>query len=330
MNELNFNNIEIHSVIGTGADYEVRLAGLTGQDPNLVMKRPNPHSILKNLHLSTEQRTNRMIKFHNDIGNEINGITQIIGHFINTSENTCLYTDDLEFDYTVVCQKRAPGIPLNADVRARILKVPTGLGQSLFSLFPIGLKDRFVIPLKLMEIQTQLYSKGYLLFDLNPQNVFYSPKTNEVNVIDTADLHSLAGNNDIKTANKSPEDYFVELIRYFIASEAIPRTESDYFTPRGDRPYINIDSELSSLKQQFSLLETPDSFRMLSILEKISAKAYHTVSVFHEDISVYFSEAEHKFEQAARDSEIQASWYAAKEHLRHTHWSKYDFNFDHN
>ena len=48
MNELDLNNLEIHNVIGTGADYEVRLAGPIGDTPNMVMKRPNPHSILKN------------------------------------------------------------------------------------------------------------------------------------------------------------------------------------------------------------------------------------------------------------------------------------------
>ena len=64
MNELDLNNLEIHNVIGTGADYEVRLAGPIGDTPNMVMKRPNPHSILKNLHASTETRTHKMIQFH--------------------------------------------------------------------------------------------------------------------------------------------------------------------------------------------------------------------------------------------------------------------------
>ena len=48
-----------------------------------------------------------------------------------------------------------------------------------------------------MDIQNDLYKHGYLLFDINPQNVFYSPDTGNLNMIDTADLHKLDAENDL-------------------------------------------------------------------------------------------------------------------------------------
>tara|TARA_B100000029_G_scaffold515881_1_gene625212 strand:- start:4794 stop:5816 length:1023 start_codon:yes stop_codon:yes gene_type:complete len=326
MRSLEPNNIELHSVIGTGADYEVRLAGHPGEDPSIVVKRPNPHAILKNLHASTESRTSKMVTFHETLGNQVDGLTQIIGHFQNTPDNPVLYSDELGFAYTVVCQSRAPGIPLNADVRARILKVPTGLGQTLFSLFPLGIEDKFSIPKKLMEIQTQLYNNGYLLFDLNPQNVFYSPNSDSINVIDTADLHDLNADNDIKTSNKSLEDYFVELIRYFVASENIPQHESGYFTPRGDRPYISIDSELDILKREFEDLNTHDSALMITILNRISSKTYPDISAFNNDMLVYFAETEKRLEIASSNPELLKAWNEARSSFTHDHWSRYDFD----
>ena len=326
MNELDLNNLEIHNVIGTGADYEVRLAGPIGDTPNMVMKRPNPHSILKNLHASTETRTHKMIQFHKEIGNDITGITHILGYFQNTPQNNHLYTDELDHDYTVVCQERASGIPLNADVRARILKVPTGLGQTLFALFPLGLDEPFDIPCKLMDIQNDLYQHGYLLFDLNPQNVFYSPDTGNLNMIDTADLHKLDAENDIKTSNKTKEDYFLELIRYYVAAEEIPTEESAYFSPRGDKPYINKESEINLLKSQFEQLTTSDSHTMLDIIKKIQSEYYQSVSDFNQDMMEYFSVAKGRLQLAREKPETLASWHSAKEYLHHSHWSKYDFN----
>ena len=329
MHDLNLRDFELHSVVGTGADYEVRLAGPIGEPPNLVLKRPNPHAILKNLHRSTEHRTQKMLKFHEEIGNNIDGITTIVGYFNNTPESTQLYSDDLGHDYTVVCQARAPGIPLNADVRARILKVPTGLGQNLFSIFPLGIVNKFAIALKIMEIQNNLYEQGYLLFDLNPQNIFYSPNTSEINVIDTADLHNLSGDNDVKTSNKCKEDFFLELIRYFIAAEDIPIEESGYYLPRGDRPYTDQKSELTSLKLQFEQMNSLDAPIMINILSKIQSNQYGNVFEFNQDMMEYFAMAERRIELAKENPQILESWHSARKLLHHDHWSKYDFDPDH-
>ena len=331
MNNLDLNKYTKTRILGNGADYEVSLGENEETHKSIVFKRPNPHVILKNLHASTENRTKNMLDFHALIGNKVRGISPIIGSANNSDTNMHFYEDELHNDYTVIAQKRAPGFPLNADVRARILKVPTGIGQTMFSLFPIGLSqalDIFTVPKQIMAIQTAVFEQGFIILDLNPQNVFYSPLLDTINIIDTADIYNLNGENDNKLSNKSIFDYYIEFIRYYIASEDIPKQIEGYTEPRGTRPYFDINIEINELKETFLNSGITEKMSMIDILDKIQLKAYSSIHEFNRDINAYFETIRQRWVDMDDLSSLQSVWLECLDFFKIPHWNKYDFNHE--
>ena len=175
MQEIQIKNYEITGILGTGADYEVRSAVALDSGRTVVLKRPIPQVITRSMHDPIEARTKSIIQTYSDLSGSTSTLCPLIG-YTSKSNHDELYGDGIMQDYTVLVFERAPGIPLVGDARSRILRIPIGIPQNLFTLFPLFQLDDnscWSVQAQLLETEQKFFESGRILLDLGPQNVYY-------------------------------------------------------------------------------------------------------------------------------------------------------------
>ena len=255
MEIVQLDRYELIGLLGSGADYEVRSGRNRDSGEEVVIKRPVPQMISRRMHLSVEQRTERTIRLHEELANSIPQVCPMLGYTEQDSHDD-FFGDDLEQEYRVTVSQRAPGIPLVGDPRARILRVPIGLGQNLFCLFPLHQMDSddpFPIQRQLLDAEEQFHGAGYVLLDLGPQNIFFSPAAGRISIIDPGAL--LDGENDRTPVGRAPQDihdFFLEILKYYTAFQPPPADVSGYRDPFNLRPVVNFEQELDEMARGLS------------------------------------------------------------------------------
>ena len=191
MQLVDLNRFQITGLLGSGADYEVRAAIDRETGASVVLKRPVPQMISRGMHGSTETRTDRMLEALERLPVNTACIASLIGYSERANHDE-FYGDSQGNEYRVIVEERAKGIPLMVgDMRARIQRVPTGIGQNLFALHPLIPADQgdpFPVHRQLLEAQESFLEAGYVLLDMRPQNLFYQPGVGKLTIIDCADL----------------------------------------------------------------------------------------------------------------------------------------------
>ena len=71
MEKVELSRFQTQGILGTGADYEVRAALDQETGKQVVLKRPMPQMISRQLHSSTEARTERMLQFFQEVGESL-------------------------------------------------------------------------------------------------------------------------------------------------------------------------------------------------------------------------------------------------------------------
>ena len=79
MQEIALNNYELTGLLGTGADYEVRSAKAIGGDRRVVLKRPIPQVITRNMHGPVEARTSAIIDTYKDLYASTSTLCPLLG-----------------------------------------------------------------------------------------------------------------------------------------------------------------------------------------------------------------------------------------------------------
>jgi hypothetical protein len=135
MEKLDLDRYKITGLLGTGADYEVRAAQDQETGQQVVLKRPIPQIISRQMHGSVETRTDRTLQFYEEVGHSIPYLSPILG-YTDRANHDAFYGDSLGKEYRVLVVARAPGIPLAGDARtfSPSFLWPT-LMTSLLSLF---------------------------------------------------------------------------------------------------------------------------------------------------------------------------------------------------
>jgi serine/threonine protein kinase len=330
MQEIDLARYQITGLLGTGADYEVRSAKDLQSETQVVLKRPVPQTIIRQMHTSTESRSDQTIKFYQEIGHSIPQLSPLLGYSSRDNHDE-YYGDTTGYEYRVLVMERAKGIPLVGDVRSRILKVPIGLGQNLFALYPLPYyvsSDAFTIQEQLLNMQTTCYDHGYILLDINPQNVFYDPSNRSIKVIDSGDL--IDTRQDISTSNnKGQRDinyFYLELMKYYTTTANPPDSIDGYRNSYGMRPIISLSEEIRELSN-YNQTSTPDiSLTYNHILDKIETRQYGTVTEFKNDLTEYLDEVRIRDRDKNDLPLLMSAWYNAIHLLTHDHWSKYIFD----
>ncbi len=347
MQQVDLQRFEITGLLGTGADYEVRSAVDRETGDQVVLKRPVPQAISRQMHGPIETRTDRTLDFYRDVGSQVAQLSPIIGYSERASHDD-FYGDGVQQEYRVLVIARASGIPLAGDVRARILRVPIGLGQNLFSLFPLPFMEDsggqegsggqgpggdncsgFAVHRQLLDMQEQLYQAGYILLDQGPQNIFYQPSSGAITIIDSGDLVSV-GELSLSRSRQPRDihDFFLEVIKYYTTSEAPPDSADGYRDTRGTRPVITLEQEMDEIGLGFSRQPGPASDAALAMIDKVRSRSYSDFGEFRRDLTGYLEEARIRNRSLPNLEEARQAWRDALQLLHADYWRRFVFDPD--
>ena len=329
MQEIQLKNYEITGILGTGADYEVRSAVDLDSGRTVVLKRPIPQVIIRNMHGPVEARTESIIETYRDLFESTSALCPLIG-FTSKSNHDQLYSDGIMQDYTVLVFDRAPGIPLVGDARSRILRIPIGIPQNLFTLFPLFQLDDnscWSVQVQLLETEQEFFKSGRILLDLGPQNVYYQPATGDITIIDLGD-QVMVGDESVGNRGRKRDiyDFYVEMLKYYTISADPPDNVDGYKEPRGLRPIIGLDQELDEMVRNVGPADLPCSKMKVDMINKVKNFKYDEFSEFKVDLTEYLQEVRIRYRDHSELSNYKAIWFESLQLLKSDHWRKYDFD----
>jgi hypothetical protein len=329
METITLDRFELVGALGSGADYDVRAAVDKETNQRVVLKRPSPQTVRRQMHGPTEERTTRMLEAYERIGQHCPFVPRIVG-VTEAGTHDEYFGDDLGEPYRVRVEERASGIPLVGDPRSRILRVPIGLGQNLFALHSLVLPESvpdWPVQTQLLEAQEAFESAGYALLDLGPHNVFYSPGSGRVTLIDASALvgHGI----DRAQANRGPQDvhdFYVEMLKFYIAPQLPPTDPAGYYDPYNQRPVITLEQECDELSQSFASADDELREAVTSCIAKVRQRNHSSVADFGNDLRECLALI--TIRNSAMDSKETRSgaWQTALHRLSEDHWTRYQFD----
>ena len=323
---------ELRGILGTGADYEVRSAvdRETGQE--VVLKRPKPQMVSRQLHWGTEGRTERILQVYQEVGHSISLVSPIIG-YTDRELHDQYFGESLGQEYRLIVTERARGIPLVGDPMALITGVPIGLGQGLFTLFPLGHRDDetpFSIHQQLLDLEEEFFRAGYVLLDLRPQNVFFQPASGRITVIDCGTLlRTKDGSEPGQGRQQDIHDFYLEMLKFYTTTQQPPTQVSGYHDAYGMRPVVRFEQELDQMAQNHE--GAPDITvrdAALPLIEKVRNRDYNAFTDFRQDLTAYLEAIRVRNQNLPNLQQAQRAWAEALDLLRGEHWRRYLFDPD--
>lgn len=332
MDIVDLHRFELTGLLGSGADYEVRLAAEKETGQQVIIKRPVPQMISRRMHGTVEERTERTIRLHEELANSIPEVCPMLGYTDQTNHDD-FFGDSLDQEYRVTVSTRAPGIPLVGDPRARILRVPIGLGQNLFCLYPLCFSeddDPFPVQRQLMDAEERFFQAGYVLLDMGPQNIFFQPGNANISIIDPGAL--LTGDNDRTPVGRAPQDihdFYLEMLKFYTTLQAPPVDVSGYRDPANLRPVVNFEQELSDMSRAISTEPQATATAVAAgqkAIDKVRGRGYGDFTEFRSDLMDYLTAILDRNMNLSNLPEVREAWSGALDLLREDHWTKYDFD----
>ena len=332
MEKVDLNNYELTGLLGSGADYEVRSAIDKSTGGTVVIKRPVPQMISRRMHGAVEERTSRTIQLHEELANDIAEVCPMVG-YTDSANHDDFFGDSLGQEYRVTVSRRAGGIPLVGDPRARILRVPIGLGQNLFCLFPMCYlenEDPFPVQRQLLDAEERFYNHGYVLLDTGPQNIFFQPGSGQISIIDPGAL--LTGENDRTAIGRGPQDihdFYLEMLKFYATPQAPPTEEAGYRDPYNQRPVVNFQQEMDELARGIaSEPAATDRVREtgLALIERVRGRSVEDFGEFRSGFMDYLAAIRQRNLELPNLAERLQTWRAALQLLREDHWQRYVFD----
>ena len=331
METVTLDRFELTGALGSGADYDVRAAVDRETGEPVVLKRPSPQTVRRQMHGPVEERTARSLEAYERAGQYSEVVPRIIG-VTEVALHDEYFGEDLAQAYSVRVEERAAGIPLVGDPRSRILRVPIGLGQNLFALHPLTLPDAVAdwpVQSQLLEAQEIYANAGYALLDLGPHNVFYSPGTGRISLVDAT---ALVGHGvESSQGNRGPQDvhdFYVEMVKFYLAPDLPPTDASGYFDPYNQRPVISIEDECDGLARAFASADDALREAATACFGKIRQRAYTSVADFASDLRECLRLITIRNEQMPESQAALEAWRSALHRLSEDHWTRYRFDAD--
>ena len=329
METVTLDRFELVGPLGSGADYDVRAAVDRQTGEPVVLKRPSPQTVRRQMHGPVEERTARALEAYERAGQYCDVVPRVVG-VTEVALHDEYFGEDLGQPYSVRVEERAAGIPLVGDPRSRILRVPIGLGQNLFALHPLALPDGvddWPVQTQLLEAQEIYANAGYALLDLGPHNVFYSPGTGRIALVDAS---AVVGHGvETSQANRGRQDvhdFYVEMVKFYLAPELPPTDAPGYFDPYNQRPVISVEDECDSLSGAFA--SAGDTLReaATACLGKVRQRAYTSVADFAADLRECLGLITIRNDEMSDRPAAMEAWVAALHRLSEDHWTRYRFD----
>ena len=332
MEIVQLDRYELIGLLGSGADYEVRSALERDSGAEVVVKRPVPQMISRRMHGSVEVRTDRTIRVYEELANSIPRVCPMVG-YTERANHDAFFGDELGQEYRVTISQRASGIPLVGDPMARILRVPIGLGQNLFCLFPLSFAendDPFPVQRQLLDAEERFHQAGYVLLDMGPHNIFFQPGSSQITIIDPGAL--LTGENDRTPAGRAPQDihdFYLEMLKFYTTFQPPPADVTGYRDPFNMRPVVNFEQELQEMAHGLSMEPTAtDECKEtgLALMEKVRVRGCEDFADFRKGLMTYLDAIRRRNLALPNVEEARQAWDNALQLLRDDHWRKYAFD----
>ncbi len=330
MEQVDLHRYKVTGLLGFGADYEVRAAIECETGRQVVLKRPEPQMVQRQLHAGIEARTDRVLQMYQEMGHSMPTLVPLVG-YSERANHDAYFGDALGQKYRVIVADRAVGIPLVGETRARFTGVPIGVGQHLFVLFPLRqVEDHppFAIHEQLLDLEEQFFQAGYILLDLRPQNVFYQPLSGRISVIDCGALMERHSAADVKRET-APDihDFYLEMLKFYTTSQRPPRQARGYRDPYGLRPVVRFEHELDDIARQVrSTADAAVREAAQTVISQVRHRAYTDLAHFRRDLMAYLGTIR-VYNQSLTDlAEAQQAWAEALAWLRDTYWQRYLFH----
>lgn len=330
MEKVSLERYQVAGILGTGADYEVRAAVDQETGQAVVLKRPMPQMVSRQLHGTTEARTDRTLQVYQEVGCTIPSVIPILG-YTDRAVHDSYFGESLGQEYRVMVEQRALGIPLLVgDFKARITGVPVGVGQNLFTLFPLAHPDgatAFAVHQQLLDMEEGFFRTGYVLLDLRPQNIFLQPVSGRITVIDCGDLLAKDGHNPGRRQRQDIHDFYLEMLKFYTTPQRPPAAVSGYRDGYGLRPVVRFEEELDQLAQRFKA--APDEevrAAALPVIEKVRNRAYPAFEDFRRDFTAYLEAVKERNQRLLNLPEAREAWAGALDLLRGDYWRRYLFD----
>lgn len=329
MQLVTLDRYEIIGLLGTGADYEVRAAVDRESGQQVVLKRPVPQVISRQMHGPIEGRTDRTLQAYEELAGRAPRLSPLLG-YTERASHAAFYGDGVTQEYRVMVFARAPGIPLVGDVRARIIGVPIGLGQNLFALFPLVQpqgENGWPVQRQILDLEEQFYLSGRVLLDLGPQNVFYQPATGTITVIDSGDQVVVDEEPAFRSRRRRDiHDFYLEMLKFYTTPQDPPDQAIGYRDSYGLRPVITLEEELAEMSRRLSGKDHPAAKAMLDLVARVGNRDYGDFSDFRRDLMTYLEEVRIRYQALPELLQAREAWLEALELLRADPWKKYDFD----
>ena len=331
LEKVDLSRYTVSKVLGSGADYEVRSAVDDETGNQVVLKRPKSQMVSRRLHDGIEARTELIIQAYQEVGHTIPTVVPILG-FTRRANHDNYFGESLEQEYTVIVEERALGVPLVGDPMARITGVPIGIGQNLFTLFPLvqpPAQPTFTIQRQLLDLEESFYRAGYVLLDLRPQNIFYQPASGRITVIDCGAL--VGKDNESANAKRTPQDihdFYLEMLKFYTTPQEPPTDVSGYREPYGLRSVVRFEQELDEMARRFGEMPAPSRHTALSAIEKVRNRAYADFDDFREDLIACLEAIAERNLGLPYIDQARQTWCGALEWFRDEYWQRFLFDAD--
>ena len=331
METVSLDRFELAGPLGSGADYDVRAAVDRETGRQVVLKRPSPQAVSRQMHGPIEDRTTRTLEAYERAGRHCDVVPRVLG-VTEVDIHDEYFGDDVGEPYRVRVEERAAGIPLVGDPRSRILRVPIGLGQNLFALHPLALPagvEPWPVQTQLLAAQEIFQAAGYALLDLGPHNVFYSPGSGRISLIDTSALvgHGI----ETTVGNRGPQDvhdFFLEMLKFYVSPGLPPTDPAGYYDPYNQRPVISLEEECDDLTRTFGSAEDNVRGAASVCIGKVRDRSYDSAVEFSGDLQECLRQINIRYDGMSDRVAAADAWRSALDRLTETHWARYQFDAD--
>ena len=333
MELIELDRFKLERFLGSGSDYEAHSATDRSTGKRVVVKRPNPDYITRDLHHGVERLSEELIEIHDTMGRSLPHVARLEG-YTAIAQHDGYFGDSLNQSYRVLIQERARGIPLMSELRDKFKGHPIGLGQNLFalhSLVPHVHKGHFTVHQQLMEVEEACHRAGHLLLDMRPENIYFEPKEGKITVIDigTVPTRGPAAQRKIGTGNQRLDihDFLVEVFTFYATSDSPPADVKGYGAPIGMMAVPHFDRQVESLVRGFSKV-THGRLREAAVttLEKIGDRSYGSFDDFRADFNEYLALLVERNRELPDLPHLVGVWGEAMNMLSDNYWAKFLFD----
>ena len=333
MELVRLERFKLEGFLGSGADYEAHAATDRSTGKRVVLKRPNPDYITRDLHHGVERLSEELISIHDTIGQSLPHVTRLEG-YTEIAQHDGYFGDSLNKSYRVLIQERARGIPLAGDLRDKFKGHPIGLGQNLFALHPLVPhvdKGHFAVHQQLMEVEEACHKAGHLLLDMRAENIYFEPKEGRITVIDIATIptHGPAAQRKTGTGSQTLDihDFLLEVFTFYATSDSPPAHVKRYGAPIGMMAVPHFDRQVESLVRGFSEVKH-GRLREAAVttLQKIRNRSYGSLGDFRADFNEYLALLVERNKELPDLPSLVSVWGEAMKLLSDNYWAKFLFD----